>query len=303
MKDLIFLCWRFEMIFLFEKSCFPFSNRYFWRCMNSIFAIIAVGLDAARIAFSKSKIEKTAAAVVVGIGLLVGSMADVLGQSDCDPPINDVCFHKKSGGWSSSGYATMWIDFENLPSTKSSQFYEIIWHGLKKLPGYGPDGSSGLTYDDVSHYGVPGFLDTSCSSFWWDVYSPWGGYGCTVYEGHWDWENQDDYGRPTWVRGSWVGSVHFYKYQDAAYVSLDSSLFPDFSLGQYYCSIDWEGTLPFEFHGYTEGYWEGPFPGGTYRYHGDPGSPRFHYQESCSVTILPPARTSRNTRRPTPYRP
>ena len=73
--DLAF--WSLSVIFLFEKSCFPFSNRYFWRCMNSIFAIIAVGLDAARIAFSKSKIEKTAAAVVgvVGIGLLLAPLS------------------------------------------------------------------------------------------------------------------------------------------------------------------------------------------------------------------------------------
>ena len=42
--------------------------------MNSFYALIAVGLDAARIAFSKSKIEKKAvsavAAAVVGVGLL-----------------------------------------------------------------------------------------------------------------------------------------------------------------------------------------------------------------------------------------
>ena len=40
--------------------------------MKSFIAIIALGLDAARIAFSKSKIEKTAAAVVVGV---VGSLS------------------------------------------------------------------------------------------------------------------------------------------------------------------------------------------------------------------------------------
>ena len=55
--------------------------------MKSLYALIAVGLGTSRIAFSKSKIEETAAAVVVGIGLLAGSIGDVLGQSDCDPPI------------------------------------------------------------------------------------------------------------------------------------------------------------------------------------------------------------------------
>ena len=46
--------------------------------MKSFYALIALGLDAARIAFSKSKIEKTAAAVVVGvvgIGLLLAPSA------------------------------------------------------------------------------------------------------------------------------------------------------------------------------------------------------------------------------------
>ena len=44
--------------------------------MKSLFALIAVGLDAAATRFS-SKLEKTAAAVVVGvvgIGLLAGSL-------------------------------------------------------------------------------------------------------------------------------------------------------------------------------------------------------------------------------------
>lgn len=121
--------------------------------------------------------------MVVGIALLVGSTADVLGQAYCDPPINDVCLHK-TDGWSSSGYATMWIDFENLPSTKSGQGYEIIWHGLKKLQGRGV--TRQFTYDDVSTYGLPDTIDTSYANFWWDAYSPWGGFGCTIYEGHWD---------------------------------------------------------------------------------------------------------------------
>ena len=58
--------------------------------MRTLFALIAVGLDAAATRF-KSKIEKTAAAVVVGVvgvGLLVGSLslfADPVSLPD-DPP-------------------------------------------------------------------------------------------------------------------------------------------------------------------------------------------------------------------------
>ena len=59
--------------FYLKSSCLSSGNRYFWRCMNSFYALIAIGLDVFRMAFSKSKFEKTAAAVVVGvvgIGLL-----------------------------------------------------------------------------------------------------------------------------------------------------------------------------------------------------------------------------------------
>ena len=68
----IFLIIFFENILLW----------FFWigilAVVKSIFAIIAVGLDAARIAFSKSKIKETAAAVVagvVGVGLLFAPLA------------------------------------------------------------------------------------------------------------------------------------------------------------------------------------------------------------------------------------
>ena len=53
--------------------------------MKSYLALIAVGLDAARIAFSKSKIEKkavsAAAAAVVGVGLLCLPIESVQAQS------------------------------------------------------------------------------------------------------------------------------------------------------------------------------------------------------------------------------
>ena len=123
----------------------------------------------------------------------------------------------------------------------------------------------------------------------------------TIYEGHFDWSNGSG---AEWVRDRWVAQVDFYAYQQAAYVSIDNrSSVLDYELSTYYCTVDWEPKSITLLHGYSEGYWEGPFRSGNYYYHGDPGSPRFHYRESCSVTILPPARTSRNTRRPTPYRP
>ena len=50
-----------------------------------------------------------AAAIVVGIGLLVGSNAAV--QAACDPPIFNLCFHKSS--WTSSGFAVLRENGEN----------------------------------------------------------------------------------------------------------------------------------------------------------------------------------------------
>ena len=58
--------------------------------MKPLFAIIAGGLDAVRIAFSKSKIEKTAAvgvAAVVGIGLLASPF--LLRANDGEEKTND----------------------------------------------------------------------------------------------------------------------------------------------------------------------------------------------------------------------
>ena len=93
-------------------------------------ALGAVCLGAASRIF-KSKIKETAAAVVVavvGVGLLVGSMAGV--QAACNPPVFDVCFHKTSGGgWTADGYVGMDIQFKG----KSGQRYEVVWYGLKRV--------------------------------------------------------------------------------------------------------------------------------------------------------------------------
>ncbi len=69
--------------------------------MNSFYALIAVGLDAARIAFSKSKIKETAAAVVVGvvgIGLLFAPSAvgQTSSRSFLSPYVNSIEVHNHS---------------------------------------------------------------------------------------------------------------------------------------------------------------------------------------------------------------
>lgn len=194
--------------------------------------------------------------------------------------------------WTTSGFASLFIVFEG----DSSKSYEVVWNGLKVR-----DFGGIPTYETFEERGISGDnLGVAYHNFWWDPLDPWNNYGCTIYEGSYSYGSG---GQIIWTRGKWVGSVDFYAYQEAAYVSIDNrSSALDFGLSSYYCTVDYDYDMPFLLHGYSEGYWEGPFPGGTYRYHGDPGSPRFHYRESCSVTIPPPARTSRNTRRPTPYR-
>ena len=256
--------------------------------MPNFYSLGAVCLGAAS-RILKSKLEKTAAAVVVGVGLLVGSTGDV--KAACDPPVYDVCFHKKSGNWRTGGFVGLAIRFRD-PSTELTQLYEFQWNGLKRIV---VDGVLQDTYESVSYY-APRLGPIGYGKFWWDPSTPWNNYGLSIYEGHFE--------RNRWVRGTQVAQVDFYAYQEAALVYLNTSA-ASFSLSQYYCTIDYAPSLsaPYLLHGYTEGYFEGPFSGGTYRYHGDPGSPRFHYESDCSVLVGPPPRTSRNTRRPTPYRP
>ena len=77
---------------------------------------------------------QSAAAVVVGIGLLAGSNGEVHGQSVCYPPGFDVCLHKEGSWESSSGKFTVEIGLEG----KSWQLYEVVCHGLKKIGGKKP---------------------------------------------------------------------------------------------------------------------------------------------------------------------
>ena len=85
--------------------------------------------------------KTAAAAVVVGIGLLAGSTGDVHAQSNCYPPIFDVCLHNSEGRWESSFglFEEVEIEFEG----KQWQLYEVVWHGLKEIGG-------NKTYADVS---------------------------------------------------------------------------------------------------------------------------------------------------------
>lgn len=230
------------------------------------------------------KMKTAAAAVVVGIALLVGSTGEV--QAACDPPVYDVCFHKDGGDWTTSGLARLFLYFD-VPWGKTSQLYEVQWNGLKRIQD--SRGRWIYTYDNVSQQGFSGNLTIFLSyyNFWWDPSNPWNNYGCSIYEGHWDGNE--------WVRGTQVAQVDFYAYQEAALVYLNTSAVP-FSLSQYYFTVDWHPNIlsSYLLHGYTEGYWERS--SGRWRYHGDPGSPRFHFRSRCSVTIPPPPRTPANTR-------
>ena len=236
---------------------------------------------------------QSAASVVVGVGLLVGSTGDV--QAACDPPVFDVCFHKSGGSWTSTdGYVGMDIQFKG----ESGQLYEVVWQGLKRVAVW----ESGrrryvFTREDRSDFVSGGGEQTiSYDNFYWDHTIPWDwwyGYGCIIHEGYWDWSNPDPDGTPGWVRGNQVASVHFYSYQEAALVYLDnSSSGLPFELSQYYCEIDYEPSFSPKF-GYTLGCWEyvgdrdvWPKYNG-WRYHGDHGSPRFDYGGSCSYEFWP----------------
>ena len=176
--------------------------------------------------------------------------------------------------------------------------YEYQWNGYKRLLSPDPGRTWDYTYDAVSEKAYSGGSETiiSYEKFWWNQ-NPWHNYGCTIYEGHWDWSRpSDESGNPTWVRDRWVASVDFYAYQAASYVSIDgSSDGLDFSMNRYYCTIDWEPDSITLLHGYYAGYWMWignyhmwPKYGGGWYYNGDPGSPRFHYEETCPVNIPPP---------------
>ena len=240
--------------------------------MHYFTALGAVCLGAAS-RILKSKIKETAAAVVVGIGLLVGSTVGV--QAACDPPVYDVCFHKTDGDFSTDGYVKLEIEFD-VPFGKRNQQYEIVWTGLMYFLDYSTGDDWTYSGQD-SKTGVYGNSTLTYDDFYWDASAPYGynNYGCSIYE----WDSSTG-------RGDWVGQVDFYSHQAAAYVSIDNrSSALDFEWNTYYCTIDWDPVPVPLFSGYTRrqcvnyrGYW--------YRF-GDVGSPRFAYRSRCSHTITP----------------
>lgn len=244
-------------------------------------ALIAAGLDAACIAFSKSKIKETAASVVVGIGLLVGSTVDV--QAACDPPVYGVCFHKLEGDWTTAGHAKMIVEFDGLPG----KTYHYRFSGWMSGLNYS-DGTVWYGYGQVTGR-FSGSASLECADFWWDPdRGGTGGYLQIYEEGtSRSWRR----GGPK-VLGKWIASVDFYPYQEAALVYLNNSAIP-FEFSQYYCTIDWDPIpVPLKY-GYTLGCWEwvGNRPVwpkyNGWRYHGDHGSPRFDYRSSCSYEFDP----------------
>ena len=88
--------------------------------MNPFIALIAVGLDAARIAFSKSKIEKkavsAAAAAVVGIGLFLAPMESVQAQESpyyhCPEVLDVVVTTEEASDYELRGKFTVSFDLD-----------------------------------------------------------------------------------------------------------------------------------------------------------------------------------------------
>ena len=199
------------------------------------------------------KLKTAAAAIVVGIALLAGYNAEVHGQgSECDPPIFDVCFHKSD--WTTHGPATMFVEF-NPPPAEEGQLYEIVWRGLRRVFR---NRRFVETYENDSQ---PGQSDSQVASLSYEFYWPswitvdsYLSYGVEIYEGYWDFENEVN-GRPTWVRGDWIGSASLYNHQEAAEISVDASLFPDFDYWKYYCEVDWDSPITPLKYGYILGCW------------------------------------------------
>ena len=113
------------------------------------------------------KLKTAAAAVVVGIALLVGSNAAV--QAACNPPVRDVCFHK-SGDWTTEGSVEMIVDF-HVPSSKRGTTYRIEWWGLRRFVRYRPVDPFEYVWgkspqDDI--LALPSGLNELSHTFWFD---------------------------------------------------------------------------------------------------------------------------------------
>ncbi len=230
------------------------------------------------------------AAVFVGIGGLIG---DAKASSDCDPPVYDVCFHKEDGDWTTVSTAAMLVKFSRIPGRD----YVYRFQGLMQNFSGSGDWWIARGSDKGS---FSGSFSLECNRFWWDPDRGGTGGTLSIHEAG---------DSSSWTRdgprvlGKWVALVHFYPYQEAALVYLNTSAVPgSFDHDMYYCTIDWDGPIQLR-HGYTEGYWAHSIAWDPrwpwYRpwlYHGDPGTPRQPYNQRCLIAVYPPARTPGNTR-------
>ena len=235
---------------------------------------------------------QSAAAAIVGIGLLAGSTGDV--QAACNPPVFDVCFHKLDRDWTRFGEAVMFVDFK-VPSSKAGTTYRIEWWGYQRYV-FGPFdiryawGKNQLPHTDTLSAGENQLSHTF-------LYHPdrnreddpfiYDSYGMAIYE----------YNPNTRKDIKWVASVWFRPGQAAADVQVDSEYYSDLSL--YYCTIDYD---PNNYPGLKSGYdgpywvrrtlWTAPWPIGrpyyVWGWTGNVGSPRFDYGHSCSHEVTLP---------------
>ena len=97
--------------------------------MKLFIALIAVGLDAARIAFSKSKIEKKAvsasAAAVVGVGLLCLPIESVQGQVLSPSHVSGVSVETVDLGGDGDDISKISIDFDVFDTSSD---YDVFVH-------------------------------------------------------------------------------------------------------------------------------------------------------------------------------
>ena len=176
--------------------------------MKSLFALIAVGRDAVRIAFSKSKIKETAAAVVVGvvgIGLLLAPLSVLSNGFDGDepddppppapaPPPNNA--PEVSCLWvSNHGSIGFTVEFDvSTPSGGTITFERFLltgegsndadapyvsdYCGWLSIPGF--DGGPPLPYPGYNQYN-PAFQFNIAGQYYYLESSPDG----LTYWGHW----------------------------------------------------------------------------------------------------------------------
>ena len=148
---------------LFEEL-FAFLSRIgIFVVVKSLYALIAVGLDAARIAFSKSKIEKKAvsatAAAVVGVGLLCSPIESAQAQSWV-PTVTEVDLDSFS--FSTAAGLSMSLSLENtyfrtrVPIFHWSGIYQVLgianWLSVTGTQDDWLNNRSNLSLSQVNYY-------------------------------------------------------------------------------------------------------------------------------------------------------